>query len=319
MADPVHLRVLTHGVPVWNHWRRDNPDLCPDLSQADLTWEDLRGADLSGANLRDAKLIRADLNRANLSGADLSGSDLSGAQGLTLKQIHESLGVGSARLPEALLRARSPSVLRSQRTLWGGILLLLGAMVLFHTGLRLSEKDKHVSNDVEAAPVRAAPKPNLTTASTPQPQPAEDFTAAELRDLSVSTGKNSLRIFAATSQKLTFSVFRLSDPNRVAIDLPGVMLSIARPRRTIEVAHPPLQRVRIEQHRFDPPLVRLVLDVSWFPQLEITPRSEGLEIVVHATSRSRSTGAIRVNYADVEERVASYHSPPIAESDTCSC
>ncbi|NEQ63307.1 MAG: pentapeptide repeat-containing protein, partial [Moorea sp. SIO4A1] len=41
----------------WNQWRRENPNLEPDLSEANL-----RGADLSRADLRRVNLIKADLN-----------------------------------------------------------------------------------------------------------------------------------------------------------------------------------------------------------------------------------------------------------------
>ncbi|MBI3941524.1 MAG: toll/interleukin-1 receptor domain-containing protein [Chloroflexi bacterium] len=110
MANEEHLAVLKQGVEVWNKWRRENPDIQPDLSEADLRGEpdlskaDLRGANLSKANLFradlsggylseahlseahlvwaylvGAHLSRADLHLAHLSGADLSRADLSGA------------------------------------------------------------------------------------------------------------------------------------------------------------------------------------------------------------------------------------------------
>ena len=62
MANEEHVALLKQGVEVWNKWREENPDIRPDLSEADLTGAnlarrepatgaDLRGADLSGANL----------------------------------------------------------------------------------------------------------------------------------------------------------------------------------------------------------------------------------------------------------------------------
>jgi len=71
MANPEHLEILKQGVKAWNEWRRENPDVVPDLARADL-----RRADLPGANLSGAKLMGADLGRADLRGANLGGADL---------------------------------------------------------------------------------------------------------------------------------------------------------------------------------------------------------------------------------------------------
>jgi hypothetical protein len=104
VANEQHLRILNQGTDAWNRWRRENPEILPDLSRADLSGADLgwanlsradlrranlsgahlNGADLIGADLREANLSKADLSEAclieaNLIGADLSKADLSGA------------------------------------------------------------------------------------------------------------------------------------------------------------------------------------------------------------------------------------------------
>jgi uncharacterized protein YjbI with pentapeptide repeats len=81
MANEEHLKILRHGVEVWNQWRKDNPEIEPDLSDAELPWmvldnaylreTDLNGANLSSASLRRADIIAADLTRAKLIGANL--------------------------------------------------------------------------------------------------------------------------------------------------------------------------------------------------------------------------------------------------------
>jgi uncharacterized protein YjbI with pentapeptide repeats len=84
MANDEHVALLKQGVDAWNKWRRENPDVQPDLGGADLGGADLklamlREAFLSGANLRRADLSEADVSEAGLSGASLSGANLSGA------------------------------------------------------------------------------------------------------------------------------------------------------------------------------------------------------------------------------------------------
>jgi len=88
MANPEHLKILQQGVEQWNKWRKQHPNVTPDLSQ-----EDLSGWQLSGANLGNTRTMLlestedfgsvtftpADLYEVDLSGADLSSADLSGA------------------------------------------------------------------------------------------------------------------------------------------------------------------------------------------------------------------------------------------------
>ena len=90
MANKGHLKILKQGVEAWNQWRRENPEIRPDLSDANLSGAKLSGADLRFANLTGANLNYAKLSGANLSyasflavlliDADLSGADLSRAK-----------------------------------------------------------------------------------------------------------------------------------------------------------------------------------------------------------------------------------------------
>jgi uncharacterized protein YjbI with pentapeptide repeats len=106
MANADHLRIIQAGVDFWNAWRKTEPHVRPDLSEADIGGSldfyqaalygadlhgvklrkgrlgeaNLNGADLSGADLREAHLLSALLSGANLRGADLRGAQLVGAQ-----------------------------------------------------------------------------------------------------------------------------------------------------------------------------------------------------------------------------------------------
>ena len=114
MANEEHLKKLREGVNAWNEWRKENPEVQPDLAHADLreaalgganlshanlvkadlagaelqladltkgllNYAKLAGADLADANLTEAKFSRANLTAVNLQGADLTGVDLSWA------------------------------------------------------------------------------------------------------------------------------------------------------------------------------------------------------------------------------------------------
>jgi uncharacterized protein YjbI with pentapeptide repeats len=77
MANEEHLKILRQGVEAWNRWRKENPDVRPDLKGAVLEGADLSGAYLVMADFREANLSETDLSAANLNGADLEGADLS--------------------------------------------------------------------------------------------------------------------------------------------------------------------------------------------------------------------------------------------------
>ncbi len=79
MANQEHLDILRQGVKVWNQWRKENPDIDPDVSEADISCLQLGHADFLRANLSGANLSGANLSGANLSGANFEGANLSKA------------------------------------------------------------------------------------------------------------------------------------------------------------------------------------------------------------------------------------------------
>ncbi len=72
MANQEHLDILKQGVETWNQWRKEHPEIQPDLGEAILNEVDLSEADLSEANLKGASLRGVNLRRADVSGANLS-------------------------------------------------------------------------------------------------------------------------------------------------------------------------------------------------------------------------------------------------------
>ena len=99
MPNEGHLQILIQGMEVWNTWRREQPDIEPDLtgvnlsdaylSAVDFSCVDLSGADIAdawfsdavfkGANLSKAEARQANFMNANLSGAILRDATLASA------------------------------------------------------------------------------------------------------------------------------------------------------------------------------------------------------------------------------------------------
>ena len=81
MANKEQLSILKQGVKVWNQWRKNNPSVNIDLSNAHFCGLDLSGAwfanaDLCRANFTNANLVQAEFHRSSLICATLNGSDL---------------------------------------------------------------------------------------------------------------------------------------------------------------------------------------------------------------------------------------------------
>ena len=76
LSNKTHLEILFEGAVIWNEWRKNNPDLIPDLGEANLVGFNLVGFDLSKVNLEGADLERADLEGTILENANLKNSSL---------------------------------------------------------------------------------------------------------------------------------------------------------------------------------------------------------------------------------------------------
>src|SRR6266566_4368625 len=79
MANREHLDLLKHSIENWHGWRKQHPEILPDLSEANLSTANLMAANLSRADLTGADLSHANLMAANLTGANLMAANLTGA------------------------------------------------------------------------------------------------------------------------------------------------------------------------------------------------------------------------------------------------
>jgi uncharacterized protein YjbI with pentapeptide repeats len=82
MAKKEHIEIIKRGKDDWNEWRRNKPNLKPDLSGVELQQENLQGvnfqkADLEGANFQSADLRYANFREAFLVETNFMQADLS--------------------------------------------------------------------------------------------------------------------------------------------------------------------------------------------------------------------------------------------------
>ena len=132
----------------------------------------------------------------------------------------------------------------------------------------------------ENAAAQSAAKPQRSRA-TPSPPPG----APRLRDILITERGGALRLTLVTGERSTYKTFRLEDPDRVVVDLPGAWITLPAARLRQEISHPLVHRIRLGQYKADPPISRLVLDVEGFPNLLIFPHSSGLDIQISNTAQ----------------------------------
>src|SRR6266446_29016 len=104
MANREHLDLLKHSIENWHGWRKQHPEILPDLSEANLSTANLSAADLSRANLTGTNLVTAHLWRADLTLTNLSRANLTGAD-LTLTNLSRANLTGANLMAANLSRA----------------------------------------------------------------------------------------------------------------------------------------------------------------------------------------------------------------------
>jgi uncharacterized protein YjbI with pentapeptide repeats len=80
MANEGHLVQLKQRVTARNYWRSSNPDITPDLAEADLIEVNLAEADLTEADLTRAHLTGAHLHETTIGWTILGNVDMSTAR-----------------------------------------------------------------------------------------------------------------------------------------------------------------------------------------------------------------------------------------------
>jgi len=269
MADQGHIKILKQGVKVWNKWRMDNPDINPDLSEAELRGAKLRGANLRktvlrnailvGADLRDADLFDSSLsnvilNDAKLGCADLDHADLSDAKLISADLISANLrsanfiraDLRQAKLEKAQL---SSAILNNARLSYA---ILNNAFLSFvklreadlSCEVKLSESDL-VGADLSYAIFYEADltKANLSEADITK----ADFTRADLREAKFYETKFiGASLYFANLQKADFRGSVFSKVNLIGTDLTLADLTAIRIDRETAAQIPDALREKYE-------------------------------------------------------------------------
>jgi uncharacterized protein YjbI with pentapeptide repeats len=74
MANQQHLELFQQGAEIWNAWRKEHPEIQPDLCSTDTLKVKLSHLDLSNFDLNHTTMMAVELVGANFSGTDLRGA-----------------------------------------------------------------------------------------------------------------------------------------------------------------------------------------------------------------------------------------------------
>jgi hypothetical protein len=113
MANRKHLALLSEGVEKWNQWRKESPEIVPNLNGAKLSGANLRRFNFSWTTLWETNLSNANLGKANLRDADLTDANLcvTDFRGANLSRANlNAANLCDANLNSAILRGADLSI-----------------------------------------------------------------------------------------------------------------------------------------------------------------------------------------------------------------
>jgi len=71
MANSEHLTILNNGLQLWSDWRKNNPEVQPDLSRINLS-----GFNFTGINFTDTNLLGTNFSESVLADANFEGANI---------------------------------------------------------------------------------------------------------------------------------------------------------------------------------------------------------------------------------------------------
>src|SRR5438552_2036734 len=137
MANQGHVEILRQGKDAWNEWRKQYPDIEPDLSESyyddakyiefNFSNTNFYGSHLFRANFYGASLRGADLSYAALSHAHFATADLSEARLYRTRLDQPTITVGNLKVAQFIYLLLNNKEIRDViDTITSKVVLILG-------------------------------------------------------------------------------------------------------------------------------------------------------------------------------------------------
>jgi len=108
--------------------------------------------------------------------------------------------------------------------------------------------------------------------------------ATVVKAINVTPGRNGIDVQISASGELVPVVTRVSNPERLVVDIPGVVVNSSR---RIAVDSGAVKAVRLAQNSAKPPVARVVIDLLAASDYELVPGENQLTVAVHGSSSAR--------------------------------
>ncbi len=138
------------------------------------------------------------------------------------------------------------------------------------------------------APV-AVPSQPSGAAPVAESAPPVSGRPAWVRRVIVHQKAGAVIVDVVASAALGYETMKLENPPRLVLDLPQSIL-VAR-RRKISVDEPPVLGIRVAQFKADPPITRLVVDLTRMIAYQVDTTSQGLRLVLSEALSAESMPA----------------------------
>jgi type IV pilus assembly protein PilQ len=155
------------------------------------------------------------------------------------------------------------------------------------------------TQQAQANPISAQPATTLKKVSRPQAsQPTT------VQRVNVVRSRNGIDIEILANGLLEPKALRLSQPERVVVDLPNAVPLLRH--HTIAVNSAEVKTVRMSRYQFNPPVTRVVVDLGSAREYELVPAGRKLVVKLHGAKQAAqtpapaSTPAVEVASADVK-------------------
>ncbi len=129
----------------------------------------------------------------------------------------------------------------------------------------------------EPAPAATPAVPTPTRSSAP-----ESSEPVLVEKVSVRPQQGALRVDIEASGPLAYETRILSNPTRLVIDMPRSVL--ATRQRSVPVTHAQVAGLRMAQFQAEPPVTRVVIDLTDVIPYEVNPTPEGLRVTLGASA-----------------------------------
>ncbi len=130
-------------------------------------------------------------------------------------------------------------------------------------------------------------KPAATAPAAPRVEKAKLVNAVTVRNVHVTKTPDGMDVQISSTGPLRPEAQTLENPNRLVIDLPGAMWDWAP--KQIAVKSGEVKSVRLALWQQDPPITRVVVDLTATPDYALVPADNGLHVKLRAPAQNAAT------------------------------